>query len=119
MIVWTDPEEVEISVTLYKDAREGSPFEDKLWTFVIEDVSNNLCNYKDCFMPPFWCPNLCSSYCPRWAGASLEIIFWDLPVKMTSTNEFVPVMKQNVLVIVPDCQKHRIQNMQWLKSLNT
>lgn len=40
MIVWTDPEEVEISVTLYKDAREGSPFEDKLWTFVIEDVSN-------------------------------------------------------------------------------
>lgn len=39
MIVWTDPEEVEISVTLYKDAREGSPFEDKLWTFVIEDVN--------------------------------------------------------------------------------
>ncbi|CAB4011228.1 EH domain-binding 1 1 isoform X3 [Paramuricea clavata] len=39
MIVWTDPEEVEISVTLYKDAREGSPFEDKLWTFVIEDES--------------------------------------------------------------------------------
>jgi hypothetical protein len=45
---------------------------------------------------------------------------------MTSTNEFVPVMKQNVPVmkqnvpvIVPDCQKHRIQNMQWLKSLNT
>jgi hypothetical protein len=41
MIVWTDPEEVEISVTLYKDAREGSPFEDKLWTFVIEDVSGS------------------------------------------------------------------------------
>ncbi|XP_028394739.1 EH domain-binding protein 1-like isoform X2 [Dendronephthya gigantea] len=39
MIVWTDPEEVEISVTLYKDAREGSPFEDKLWTFLIEDES--------------------------------------------------------------------------------
>ena len=26
--------------------------------------------------------------------SSLEIIFGDLPVKMTSTNEFVPVMKQ-------------------------
>jgi hypothetical protein len=36
--------------------------------------------------------------------ASLEIIFGDLPVKMTSTNEFVPVMKQNVPVIVPDCK---------------
>jgi hypothetical protein len=36
---------------------------------------------------------------------------------MTSTNEFEPVMKQNVPVIVPDRQKHRIQNMQWLKSL--
>jgi hypothetical protein len=35
---------------------------------------------------------------------SLEIIFGDLPVKMTSTNEFVPVMKQNVPVIVPDCK---------------
>ncbi|CAB4014701.1 Transposon Tf2-6 poly [Paramuricea clavata] len=51
--------------------------------------------------------------------ASLEIIFEDLPVKMTSTNEFVPVMKQNVLVIVPVCQKHRIQNMQLLKSFYT
>jgi hypothetical protein len=50
-------------------------------------------------------------------NSSLEIIFGDLPVKMTSTN--VPVMKQNVPVIVPDCQKHRIQNMQWLKSSNT
>ena len=50
---------------------------------------------------------------------SLEIIFGDLPVKMTSTNEFVPVMKQNIPVIVADCQKQRIQNMQWLKSLNT
>jgi hypothetical protein len=47
--------------------------------------------------------------------ASLEIIFGDLPVKMTITNEFVPVMKQNIPVIVPECQKHRIQNMQWLK----
>jgi hypothetical protein len=36
--------------------------------------------------------------------ASLEIIFGDLPVKMTRTNEFVPVMKQNVPVIVPDCK---------------
>jgi hypothetical protein len=35
---------------------------------------------------------------------SLEIIFGDLPVKMTSTNEFVPVMKQNVPVIVPYCK---------------
>jgi hypothetical protein len=58
---------------------------------------------------------LLSALCTR--VASLEIFFWDLPVKMTSTNEFVPVMKQNVLVIVPDCQKHRMQNMQWLKSL--
>ena len=31
---------------------------------------------------------------------SLEIIFGDLPVKMTSTNEFVPVMKQNIPVIL-------------------
>ena len=45
---------------------------------------------------------------------SLEIIFGDLPVKMTSTNEFVPVMKQNIPVIVPYCQKHRIQNMQFM-----
>ena len=63
---------------------------------------------------------MCARKLARGYGdISLEIIFGDLPVKMTSTNEFVPVMKQNVPVIIPDCQKHTIQNMQWLKSLNT
>ena len=35
----------------------------------------------------------------------LEIIFGNLPVKMTSTNEFMPVIKQNVLVILPQKQE--------------
>ena len=37
--------------------------------------------------------------------SGLEIIFGNLPVKMTSTNEFVSVIKQNVLVILPQKQE--------------
>jgi hypothetical protein len=40
---------------------------------------------------------------------SLEIIVGNLPAKMTSTNEFVPVMKQNIPVIFPISQKCGIQ----------
>ena len=41
----------------------------------------------------------------RWQ-TGLEIIFSKLPVKMTtSTNEFVSVIKQNVLVIIPQKQE--------------
>ncbi|XP_071963805.1 EH domain-binding protein 1-like isoform X5 [Antedon mediterranea] len=38
-IVWTVPENVEISVTLFKENRPDAEFEDKEWTFVIEDES--------------------------------------------------------------------------------
>ncbi|XP_070180895.1 EH domain-binding protein 1-like isoform X2 [Littorina saxatilis] len=37
-VVWTVPENVEIQVTLFRDSRH-SDFEDKEWTFVIEDHS--------------------------------------------------------------------------------
>ncbi|KAK3737052.1 hypothetical protein QZH41_016675, partial [Actinostola sp. cb2023] len=40
VIVWTEPEDIEITVTLYKDSRPGSPYEDKEWTFIIEDESS-------------------------------------------------------------------------------
>ncbi|XP_044177180.1 EH domain-binding protein 1-like [Acropora millepora] len=39
IIVWPEPEPVEITVTLYKDSKPDSAFEDKEWTFVIEDES--------------------------------------------------------------------------------
>lgn len=37
-VVWAVPENVEIQVTLFRDSRH-SEYEDKEWTFVIEDVS--------------------------------------------------------------------------------
>ena len=68
---------------------------------------------------------MCARKLARGGGygdISLEIIFGDLPVKMTSTNEFVPVMKQNVPVIIPDCHAKTYDTKYatfWLKSLNT
>ena len=38
MVSWPVPENIEITVTLFRDNRQ-SAFEDKEWTFVIEDVS--------------------------------------------------------------------------------
>ncbi|XP_033105410.1 EH domain-binding protein 1-like protein 1 isoform X3 [Anneissia japonica] len=38
-IVWTVPENVEITVTLFKENRPDAEFEDKEWMFVIEDES--------------------------------------------------------------------------------
>ncbi|PNF35621.1 hypothetical protein B7P43_G01880 [Cryptotermes secundus] len=40
VVVWAVPENKEVSVTLFKDARTQE-MEDKEWTFVIEDVSPN------------------------------------------------------------------------------
>lgn len=40
VVVWAVPENKEVSVTLFKDARTQA-MEDKEWTFVIEDVSSN------------------------------------------------------------------------------
>ena len=37
VVVWVIPENKEVSVTLFKDARTQE-MEDKEWTFVIEDV---------------------------------------------------------------------------------
>lgn len=36
-VIWTVPENVEIQVTLFRDSRHAE-YEDKDWTFVIEDV---------------------------------------------------------------------------------
>lgn len=41
IIVWPEPEPVDITVTLYKDPKPDSGFEDKEWTFVIEDEAQN------------------------------------------------------------------------------
>ena len=38
LVIWAVPENVEITVTLFKDPRE-TDYEDKEWTFVIEDVN--------------------------------------------------------------------------------
>ena len=37
LVIWAVPENIEITVTLFRDARV-TEFEDKEWTFVIEDV---------------------------------------------------------------------------------
>ena len=37
MVIWPVPENIEITVTLFRDPRHEE-FEDKDWTFVIEDV---------------------------------------------------------------------------------
>ena len=37
-VSWSVPENIDINVTLFKDPRQ-TEFEDKEWTFVIEDVS--------------------------------------------------------------------------------
>ena len=39
-VMWAVPENVEIQVTLFRDSRH-SEYEDKEWTFVIEDVSDS------------------------------------------------------------------------------
>lgn len=39
VVIWTVPENKEVSVTLFKDPRTQE-LEDKEWTFVIEDVSD-------------------------------------------------------------------------------
>ena len=39
---WEVPENVEITVTLFRDPKEEE-FEDKEWTFQIEDVSVSIC----------------------------------------------------------------------------
>ncbi|XP_022081260.1 EH domain-binding protein 1-like isoform X2 [Acanthaster planci] len=36
-IVWTVPENVEMTCTLFKENRPDAPFEDKEWTFIVED----------------------------------------------------------------------------------
>jgi len=38
MVIWPVPENIEITVTLFRDPRQ-TQFEDKDWTFIIEDVS--------------------------------------------------------------------------------
>ncbi|XP_067120023.1 EH domain-binding protein 1 isoform X3 [Centruroides vittatus] len=38
LIVWPTPENIEITVTLFRDQRSNQ-FEDKDWTFIIEDIS--------------------------------------------------------------------------------
>lgn len=38
LVMWPVPENVEITVTLFRD-QKAAQFEDKDWTFVIEDVS--------------------------------------------------------------------------------
>ena len=40
MVIWTVPENVESLVTLFRDPRV-TEYEDKEWTFVIEDVSGD------------------------------------------------------------------------------
>lgn len=44
MVVWPVPENMEITVTLFRDPRTNE-FEDKDWLFYIEDVST-LCNVR-------------------------------------------------------------------------
>lgn len=41
VVVWAVPENKDVSVTLFKDARTQE-MEDKEWTFVIEDVRRSL-----------------------------------------------------------------------------
>lgn len=38
VVIWTVPENKDVSVTLFKDPRTHE-LEDKEWTFIIEDVS--------------------------------------------------------------------------------
>jgi hypothetical protein len=45
VVVWAVPENKEVSVTLFKDARTQE-MEDKEWTFVIEDVRTVLSYWK-------------------------------------------------------------------------
>ncbi|XP_070577685.1 EH domain-binding protein 1-like isoform X4 [Ptychodera flava] len=40
-VLWTVPENVEVNVTLFKENRPEAEYEDKEWTFVIEDVAKN------------------------------------------------------------------------------
>lgn len=37
LVIWAVPENIEITVTLFRDPRD-TDYEDKEWTFVIEDV---------------------------------------------------------------------------------
>lgn len=41
LVVWTVPENKEASITLFRDPRTND-FEDKVWNFVLEDVSLSL-----------------------------------------------------------------------------
>lgn len=38
MVTWTVPENVETQVTLFRDSRHAE-YEDKEWTFLLEDVN--------------------------------------------------------------------------------
>ncbi|XP_064623422.1 EH domain-binding protein 1-like isoform X4 [Lineus longissimus] len=40
LVTWTVPENIEITVTLFRESRQDE-FEDKDWTFVIEDISKS------------------------------------------------------------------------------
>jgi hypothetical protein len=40
-VVWPVPENIDITVTLFRDPRQAD-FEDKEWTFHIEDVSTSI-----------------------------------------------------------------------------
>jgi N-terminal C2 in EEIG1 and EHBP1 proteins len=41
LVVWSVPENISITISLFRDAKQGH-YEDKEWTFVVEDVSNEI-----------------------------------------------------------------------------
>lgn len=49
VVIWPVPENKDVSVTLFKDPRTAE-YEDKEWTFIIEDVSHLLSYdlHKEC-----------------------------------------------------------------------
>lgn len=55
---WTVPENVAITVTLFRDSRQEE-YEDKEWTFVIEDVS--ILNMLNRTEGVIWCSDIDSS----------------------------------------------------------
>jgi hypothetical protein len=44
LVIWAVPENKEASITLFGDPR-SQDFEDKLWNFILEDVTGNLLWY--------------------------------------------------------------------------
>lgn len=46
LVVWPVPENHQVAVTLFKDPRTNE-LEDKDWSFILEDVSNDICLVRE------------------------------------------------------------------------